>query len=35
MIYAAASITIFVLIAVLGWGVLKLVDDFGKTSGDL
>jgi hypothetical protein len=34
MIYGGASI-ILVPIAVLDWSVLKLVDDFCKTSGDL
>jgi hypothetical protein len=34
MIYVGASI-ILVLIAVLGWSVMKLVDDFSKTGGEL
>jgi hypothetical protein len=33
MIYV--GVTILVLIAVLGWSVLKLVDNFGKTAGEM
>src|ERR1700722_14473852 len=34
MIYVGV-ITILVLIAGLGWSVLKLVDNFGKTGGEM
>jgi hypothetical protein len=33
MIYV--GVAILVLIAGLGWSVLKLVDDFGKTGGEM